>query len=157
MMQTTDAMVHVASIKIDVAADDAYAFIKDARNLGQWALGAMSAVEATAETYVGDSIIDGQRVYVKAEGDQAHKVVYFSVGPAWDRLKQLLLCRLVPGDMLGIGDQSCLLTMTAWRVASLAPERWRQLCASHETEMFLLKNRVEASVAMQADSLSAAR
>jgi hypothetical protein len=142
-MLTGDDWDHVATIRVDAAADDAFAYMKDTRNISEWALGALYPVEVTPETYVGDSMVDGQRVFIKVENDPQQKHIHFRTGPGWDRLEQQILCRIVKGDDANGGEGSSVLSLSAHRAAAMPLPRWQQLCASHEVEMFILKNRIE--------------
>jgi hypothetical protein len=50
----------------------------------------------------------------------------------------------VPGPIVGLSDDFCVLTLIAWRTASMNDERWRRLKASHEFEVVLIKNLLES-------------
>jgi hypothetical protein len=42
------------------------------------------------------------------------------------------------------GDaDTCVVTLMAWRSAFMDDLRWKQLCVSHESQMFIIKARIE--------------
>lgn len=151
-MLTADDWDHVASIQVDVAADDAFAFMRDARNISQWALGALYPAEATQDTYVGYSMIDGQRVFVKVDNDPLRKIINFQTGPDWDQMETLISCHIVEGGE-GNAEGSCILSLSTHRASSMSLGRWKQLCASHEVEMFIIKNRIEPETRPRPDGI----
>ena len=135
---------HVTSIRIAAPVEAAFAFMSDARNISEWALGALHPVEAKPDAYIGNSMIDGQRVFVQVAAEPMLKHVEFRTGSGWDRLEQLILCRIVD-DRAEDGRDACILSLATQRLPSLPAQRWQQLCASHELEMFIIKNRIEAA------------
>ena len=146
----TDVASHIASVAIDTAPDVAFGYIANPRHFGEWSLGGFHVKEITRDSYSGHSLIDGQALHVRIEPDPARGLIHFWTGPAPERLRNLILARIVPGEMADLGPQSCILSLISWAPASMTPARWRQLCAAHETEMFILKNRIEAFAMAQA-------
>ena len=37
----------------------------------------------------------------------------------------------------------CYVSLSAWRPARMVDERWAQLCAAHEAEIWIIKARIE--------------
>jgi hypothetical protein len=52
--------------------------------------------------------------------------------------------RVVPGPVVGLSEDTCVLTFLAWRGAAMSDERWRRLTASHEFEAVLIKSLFES-------------
>jgi hypothetical protein len=60
-----------------------------------------------------------------------------------DDLQPRNFVRILPGKMLEEDENTCFVTLLSWRSALADDNRWKQLCVSHETEMFIIKNRLE--------------
>lgn len=146
-MQLQDDAFHIASIEIEAKADDAFAFMADARNISQWALGAWTTLEATETSSCGASLIDSALCYIRLEADPQARVVHFHTGGSWAELTKVIICRIKDNDSRRATTPSCLLSIEAKRPADMSAPRWRQLKAAHEVEIFILKNRIEARVA----------
>jgi hypothetical protein len=49
------------------------------------------------------------------------------------------MARVVPGESTGRGRRSCLVSLLAWRDASMSEARWERLIACHEVEIRLVQ------------------
>jgi hypothetical protein len=49
----------------------------------------------------------------------------------------------VPGPVCELAASACIITLLAWRQASMDDTRWHRLCATHETEILLIKGQCE--------------
>ena len=49
------------------------------------------------------------------------------------------MARVVPGEATGRDKGSCLVTLVAWRDASMSEARWERLVACHEVEIRLIQ------------------
>jgi hypothetical protein len=38
----------------------------------------------------------------------------------------------------------CLVTLISWRAEGMSDSRWRRLCVSHETQMYIIKHMIES-------------
>lgn len=142
-MQLQNDAFHIASIEIKARAIDAFAFMADARNISQWALGAWTPLEATETSYCGASLFDGGLCYIRLEADSQTQVVHFRTGASWAALTKLIICRIKENDGNAATTPSCFLSLEAERPADMSSSRWQQLKAAHEAEIFIVKNRVE--------------
>ena len=49
------------------------------------------------------------------------------------------MARVVPGEATGRDKGSCLVTLVAWRDASMSEAHWERLVACHEVEIRLVQ------------------
>jgi hypothetical protein len=136
---------HCATAVCDAPASVAFAVLADPARLGTWALGCWGTEAAGEGVVRGTSLFDGSQAYVRADADRARLGVDFSVGDEPDRLVHRLSARVLPGGALGYGDERCLVTLLAWRPEDMPDDRWVRLATSHETEILLLRARIEES------------
>jgi hypothetical protein len=141
-MQT---LSHCATATCRAPADTAYAFLADPAQLGTWALGCWEASPVGDGVVSGTSLFDGSTTSVRVDGDPERLAADFAVGSDPDALVHRISARVVPGAGLGY-DEGCLVTLLAWRPAAMDDERWARLTASHETEILLLRGRIEGRV-----------
>lgn len=135
-------LAHCATAVCEVAAETAFAFLADDRNLGSWALGCWNARPVGDRTVRGKSLFDGSQSIVRVTGVPERLTVDYAVGAGGD-LQPRISVRVVPGPVVGRSPGQCLVTMLAWRSADMTDARWARLVASHEVEILLLKARVE--------------
>ncbi len=130
-------------------------FMRDGHKLGRWALGCFDTVEQKPGLYRGISLIDQQEVWVRSEAIPTVLAVSYHVGASPDDLKPRILAQVVPGDMLGRSAQTSVLSLIAWREASMDDDRWQQLRDSHRVELRIIRNLIHAE-ARQCDEASSA-
>jgi hypothetical protein len=141
---------HMAAMRVGVPAAAAFAFLSDGLRLGRWALGCFDTAAADGPgLFVGTSLFDGAAVWVGVEADPGRLVVDYLVGRP-EALRRRISARVVPGDDLGLGAGMCLVTLTAWRPAEMADDRWAQLRACHEAEILLIAAQMERAGAERA-------
>lgn len=137
------ALAHAVTQRVDTPAQRAFDFLRDPRALGRWSLGCFDtfAVDDSG-LHAGISLFDGSQGWFRIDADPARLTIDYLVGPP-DALRRRISARAVPGPELGYDAGTCLVTLTAWRSASMGDERWQRLCASHEAEIFLIKSQIE--------------
>ena len=133
---------HSVTARLDVAAADAFAFLIDPAALGRWSLGCMDLRDIGDGIYTGHSLFDGSQGWLSIAADPVHMLVDYHVGTPSHRQPRIS-ARVIPGPVCGLSDSVCSVTLTAWRVASMSDERWQRLCASHDTEIWLIKAQAE--------------
>ena len=53
--------------------------------------------------------------------------------------------RIIPGEILGRGAGTCVVSMSAWRPADFDERHWSRLKAFHDAEIHILRQRIEAA------------
>jgi len=140
-----DPWCHTASISVDRDAHAALAYLADGIRMGEWALGSVDREKVGEGLFVGRSMFDGSRQFIRIQADEAEQLVYYEVGPTGENLRRLAMARVVPGGLLGIGAGRAVVTLMTWRPQGMAEADWQRLCSSHETEMFIIKGKLEGA------------
>ena len=136
------SLSHCTTAVCDVTAEEAFAFLADPARIGSWALGCWDARPLGGGVVSGTSLFDGSTTYARVDGDPQRLAADFAVGPEPDELVHRISARVLAGAPLGF-EAECLVTLLAWRPAAMDDERWARLTASHETEILLLRGRIE--------------
>jgi hypothetical protein len=142
-MLLTDTLCHTATIRVTAPAQRAFAFLADGDRLGEWSFGCWQTKELPGAVFAGTSLMTGTATFVRITADAARLQVDYAVGRAPHALTPLIMARVLPAAMMGEADDACLITLIAWRGAA-PEERWRQICAAHELEMFRIRHLIEA-------------
>jgi hypothetical protein len=130
---------HCVSAECAVEARRAYAFLADGLAVGRWALGSFAARRVGPNLFQGRSLFDGTEVLYRPVGDAARLIVDYHVGRHARALAPRVMARVVPGEATGRRRSSCLVTLIAWRDASMSEARWERLVACHEVEIRLVQ------------------
>ena len=136
-------LAHACSALVEIEADAAFAFLADPKALGGWALGCWGAAVDQEGRFHGRSLFSGEETWGRIDADPARLLVDYLVGSRPDDLRPRISARVVPGPVTGRPENVCLITLTAWRAASMDEARWRQLVAAHEAEILLVKGQLE--------------
>ncbi len=142
-MYTGDTLCHSSSCEIRACAQEAFDYLSDGAAQGEWALGSMKRRRIDTNLYSGISIFDNAKLYVRIDADADRFIIFYHVGQDVSRLQPRNVIRIVPGSVIGMTDEICLVTLLSWRDAGVDENRWKLTCVSHETEMFIIKNRIE--------------
>ena len=145
-MTTTDPFCHTASIEVDVPALQAFEFMADGMKQGKWALGSWDRAAPKDGVFKGTSLFSGEKTYVRIETDAQNYIVYYDVGASPDpaKMARRIMARIVPGPVVGMDEENCIVSLIAWRVEGMSVRRWHQLCVSHETEVLMIKHQIES-------------
>ena len=141
---TRDTWCHTTSIAVQRPAAEAFRYMSDGLKQGEWTFGSWDREQIEADLFRGTSMFDGGTTYVRIRADADNLVIYYEVGHPDSGMSPRNMARIVPGTDLGLGENSSIVTLLAWRRDNMSEERWRQLCVSHETQMFIIRNRIEA-------------
>jgi hypothetical protein len=142
-MYTGDVRCHSSTIQVNAPTDVAFEYLSDGVAQGDWTLGSMNRRKLGDNLYSGNSIFDDAELFVRIDVDADRLMIYYHVGMDIEDLQPRNVVRIVSGKMLGENEDSCFVTLLSWRSALADDNRWKQLCVSHETEMFIIKNRLE--------------
>jgi hypothetical protein len=133
------ALSHCVTAECAVPARRAYDFLADGLEVGRWALGSFDARQVGRNLFRGRSLFDGANVLYRPVGDAARLIVDYHVGTNPRALAPRVMARVIPGDATGRSRRSCLVTLVAWRDASMSEARWERLVACHEVEIRLVQ------------------
>ncbi len=144
VLDITDRHCHTCSCVVEVPARQAFDYMADGLRQGEWTFGSWDRRQVGERLFVGRSMFDGRETYVRIDADAGHLVVYYAIGEDPEQLRTRNVARIVPGPDLGWSEDRSLVTLLAWRSDFMTDDRWKQLCVSHETQMFIIKSRLEA-------------
>lgn len=135
---------HIASVVIDAPLEQVAAFVASPQNLDQWTFGTWEIEDVGDGITKGKSLFDGGEVYVKIECDPKFHMVHYLLsatkqGPFTPRIS----ARVLPGPTMGLGADQSVFSLMAWRHADMDDFRWHKLTSCHETEVLLVKARIE--------------
>ncbi len=143
-MSEIPALAHCVTVLIEAPADRTFAFLADPLQVGNWALASMQAEPADAPgSYRGRSLFDGALNHFAGTAQPQLLLVEYSVGPR-EALVPRIRAQVMRGESVGLEASSCYLTLTAWRPVGMPAARWSRLCASHNVEIWLIKEQVES-------------
>jgi hypothetical protein len=135
---------HATSIVIAADAPRVFAFMADSAMLPRWSFGTWEIERLDGGIVRGKSLFDGSHMLVRIESDERTLAVDYHLGQTVEQLAPRIFVRVVPGPVVGLGEDACVLTFLAWRAAAMTDDRWRRLTASHELEVVLIKNLFES-------------
>jgi hypothetical protein len=133
------SLSHCVTAECAVPARRAYEFLSDGFAVGRWALGSFDARRVGPNLFRGRSLFDGAEVLYRPVGDAARLIVDYHVGTSPRALVPRVMARVVPGESTGRSRRSCLVSLLAWRDASMSSARWERLIACHEVEIRLVQ------------------
>jgi hypothetical protein len=133
------SLSHCVTAECAVPARRAYEFLSDGLAVGRWALGSFAARRVGPNLFRGRSLFDGAEVLYRPVGDAARLIVDYHVGMSPRALVPRVMARVVPGESTGRSRRSCLVSLLAWRDASMSEARWERLIACHEVEIRLVQ------------------
>jgi hypothetical protein len=136
-------LFHGASIEVAVPAEEAFAYLSDGLKQGDWTLGSWHREQVGDRLFRGTSLFDGSETYVRITTDPDALLVDYEVGPAPERMLRVNAARVVPGPLLGRAAGSCVVTLMKWRSAGQTDEEWRRACVVFDTEIHMIKGRLE--------------
>ena len=138
------SLSHCVTAECAVPARRAYEFLSDGLAVGRWALGSVDARRVGPNLFRGRSLFDGAEVLYRPVGDAARLIVDYHVGTSPRALVPRVMARVVPGESTGRSRRSCLVSLLAWRDASMSEARWERLIACHEVEIRLVQAQLAA-------------
>ena len=130
---------HCVTAECAVPARRAYDFLTDGLAVGRWALGSFDAQKVGQDLFRGRSLFDGAEILYRPVGDPGRLIVDYHVGTDPTSLVPRVMARVIPGEATGRDTGSCLVTLVAWRDASMSEARWERLVACHDVEILLVQ------------------
>lgn len=135
-------ITHCASTVCNTSAERAFAFLADGKKLGEWALGSLSTEHVSDGVFRGRSIDTGECAFSRLVPDE-HGVVRYEVGASFEELSPWIWAIVQPCGRLGGSAQQCVVTLLAWRPASMSDSGWELLRRQHEVEILIIKAQLE--------------
>lgn len=145
-MMLSDRYCHTASTVVSVPAAQAFEYMSDPINRGHWTLGSLNRRRVGDGLVVGTSAFDGSELYSRIEAHTELMLLDSYIGPAPDRLRPLVEVRIKPGEAVGLGPDSCVVTMSTWRTADVTDEEWEREFHVWRTEIHMLRRAVEQAL-----------
>lgn len=138
-----DPHCHSSSIMVERSAVAAFDLMSDGLKQGQWAWGSANRTEVEPGLFRGTSTFTGNQTFVRLHVDRNRFQVDYEVGPARESMQFRNMSRVIPGDVLRMGSDKCVVTLLTWRLETQTDAEWIQFGTIHEAEMFLIKGILE--------------
>lgn len=138
-----DPHCHSSSIMVERPAAVAFEIMSEGLKQGQWTWGSYQRREVKPGLFVGQSVFSGKDTYVRLDVDRARLIVDYDVGPSEQAMQFRNMSRVIPGDVLKMGADKCVVSLLTWRLATQDDAAWAQISTVHEAEMFLIKGLLE--------------
>lgn len=138
-----DPFCHSSSVAVNCAAAAAFAIMSDGIAQGRWAWGSFNRKEVAPGLFMGHSVFTGKETYVRLIVDPDRFQVDYEVGSSPTAMQFRNMSRVIPGELLRLEPNRCVVTLMSWRLATQTDADWAQFCTVHEAEMFLIKGLLE--------------
>lgn len=138
-----DPHCHSSSIMVERPASVAFEIMSEGLKQGQWTWGSFQRREMKPGLFVGQSVFSGKDTYVRLDVDRKRLLVDYEVGPSEEAMQFRNMSRVIPGDILKMDADKCVVTLLTWRLATQDDAAWTQISTVHEAEMFLIKGLLE--------------
>ncbi|HET8587051.1 MAG TPA: hypothetical protein VFM74_04160 [Candidatus Limnocylindria bacterium] len=136
-------LVHATAVEVAVSAERAFEYLSDGLKQSEWALGSWNREEVGEGMFRGTSLFTGEPTYVRILASRELLLVDYEVGPAPDRLHRVNSARVIAGPALARGTETCVVTLIKWRLPDQDDDSWRHACATFDTEIRMIKGRLE--------------
>jgi hypothetical protein len=145
MTASESDLCYVVTAEVAAPARAAFDYLADGSKVGQWALGAFEAKRVGgSDLFQGGSLLDGSAIAFRVDADPRRLLIDYHVGSQEKDLVMRISTRVIPGEMLGRGTDTCIVSMSAWRPMSFDARRWSRLKAFHDAEIHILREKIEA-------------
>ena len=134
-------LCYTVTAQVAAPSRAAFDYLADGAKVGDWALGALAAKR------VGDSdlfVSAAHGIAFRVDADAKRLVIDYHLGSGANDLAMRISARVIPGEAMGRGAGTCLVSMAAWRPASFDDRRWSRLKAFHDAEIHLIREKIEA-------------
>jgi hypothetical protein len=134
-------LCYTVTAEVAAPARVAFDYLADGSKVGEWALGALEA-KRVGTSDVFESKTHG--IAFRVDADPKRLVIDYHVGGNAKTLAMRIATRVIPGETMGRGAGTCLVSMAAWRPKSFDDRRWSRLKAFHDAEIHLIREKIEA-------------
>jgi len=104
----------------------------------RWNLGLWNCREVQPGLFTGESLFDGTAGWVRVVTEAQRGVIDYLIGADPHSLTPRIRASVIAGEVFGYAAASCVITLEAWRTATMPEDRWRRLMQTHETEIELI-------------------
>jgi hypothetical protein len=137
---------HTATALIEAPARTVFAFLADPYAVGNWALAGMRTQPTDSPAiYSARSLFDGTEIFFKVAAHPELLLVQYSVGIP-HALVPRIQAQVIEAASMDIESSSSYLILTAWRPPGMSDARWQRLQATHDVEVWLIKEQIEAAM-----------
>lgn len=134
-------LCYTVTAEVAAPARAAFDYLADGAKVGDWALGALAAKRVgKSDLYVSQE----NGIALRVDADAKRLVIDYHVGSSAKDLVMRIATRVIPGETMGRGAGTCLVSMAAWRPKSFDDRRWSRLKAFHDAEIHLIREKIEA-------------
>ena len=144
MTGTDSDLCYTVTAEVAAPARVAFDYLADGAKVGEWALGALAAKRAGASDLFQS---EAHGIAFRVDADAKRLVIDYHVGSSASDLVMRIATRVIPGETLGRGAGTCLVSMAAWRPESFDDRRWSRLKAFHDAEIHLIREKIEGRAA----------
>lgn len=138
-----DPHCHSSSVMVNRPAVAAFELMSDGLKQGQWAWSSLNRTEVEPGLFRGTSTFTGKPTYVRLHVDHTRLQVDYEVGATKEAMQFRNMSRVIPGELLRMGPDRCVVTLLTWRLETQTDAEWIQFGTIHEAEMFLIKGLLE--------------
>jgi len=132
------SLVHSTARWCGATVPTALAHLSSAAGMQRWNLGLWNCREVEPGLFTGESLFDGTAGWVRVVTEAQRGVIDYLIGADPHSLTPRIRASVIAGEVLGYAAASCVITLEAWRTATMPQDRWRRLMQTHETEIDLI-------------------
>lgn len=136
------SLAHSTARLCDASVENAIAHLSTVAGMARWTLGLWNCRELEPGLLTGESLFDGTTAYVRVTIDAERGLVDYSVGASPQLLVPRIRATVIAGEVLGHAPGTSVVTLEAWRTASMSDARWADLTHGHETEIALIAGQL---------------
>lgn len=134
---------HAAALEIAVDARTAFDYVSDGLRQSDWTLGSTNRESLDGGLFRGTSAFDGQPTYVRIHAHPEQLLVDYEVGRSAEKLTRVNSVRIQDGPAIGRPAGTCVLALMKWRLPGETDEIWRRSTLTFDTEVHMIKGRLE--------------
>ena len=120
-------------------------FLQAPENLASWAVGLGEARVHADGVIEGTFPETGHPIWARVDADADRMTIWFHIGPDRGSLVSRIMIRVVSGDVLQDDPRTCVVSLFAWRQATMDDTRWDGLTTGHEREITEIKRLIEST------------
>ena len=140
-------LIHSVARLCQAPAEQAFRHLTGVKGMARWCLGMFETRELEPGLMTGRSLFSGAQVYARLACDQPQLRVDYSVGASSETLLPWIHAQVTRGPDLGYDTGHCLVALWANRPQSMADGNWERVMRTHETEIDLITQQLEADAA----------